>query len=152
MTRNRFEKILNALTYTDCNSPAFRDRFWEVCQMIGAWNDNKTRNFSPSWKNCLDESMSKWLNEFTCPGFMFVPHKPWSFGNERHDIGCGDTNIIWQLEIHEGKDQPKEIPKEHDDKGKTIGTLLRLSHPIHGTGKVVVLDSGFCVLQGIVEL
>ena len=43
--------------------------------------------------------MSKWLNEFTCPGFMFVPCKPWSFGNEWHDIGCADTNIIWQLEI-----------------------------------------------------
>ena len=124
MTRNRFEKILNALTYTDCDSPAFRDRFWEVRQMIGAWNNNMTRNFSPSWKNCLDESMSKWLNEFTCPGLMFVPRKPWSFGNEWHDIGCADTNIIWQLEIREGKDQPKEIPKEHDDKGKTIGTLL----------------------------
>ena len=92
--------------------------------MIGAWNDNMTRNFSPSGKNCLDKSKSKWLNEFTCPGFMFVPCKPWSFGNEWHDIGCADTNIIWQLEICEGKDQPKEIPKEHDNKGKTIGTLL----------------------------
>ena len=54
-----------------------------------------------------------------------------------HDIGCADTNIIWQLEIREGKDQPKEIPKEHDNKGKTIGTLLELTDPIHGSGKVL---------------
>ena len=33
-----------------------------------------------------------------------------------------------------------------------MGTLLRLTKPIHGTGKVFVLDSGFCVLQGLVEL
>ena len=65
MKRNRFEIILNALTYTDCDSLAFRDHFWEVRKMIGAWNDNMTRNFSPSWKTCLDKSMSKWLNEFT---------------------------------------------------------------------------------------
>ena len=57
MTQNKFEKILNALTYTDCDAPAFRDRFWEVHQMIGAWNDNMIRNLSPSWKNCMDESM-----------------------------------------------------------------------------------------------
>ena len=33
-----------------------------------------------------------------------------------------------------------------------IGTLLHLTKPVWGTGKLVVLNSGFCVLQGIVEL
>ena len=60
--------------------------------------------------------------------------------------------MIWQLEIREGKDQPHELPKEHNSKGKTVGTLLHLTKPIHGSGKLVVLDSGFCVLQGLVEL
>ena len=120
--------------------------------MVDEWNANMDTNSSPSWKNCLDESMSKWLNEYTCPGFMFVPRKPWPFGNEWHDIGCADTNVIWQLEIREGKDQPHELPKQHDNKGKTVGTLLHLTKPIHGSGKLVVLDSGFCVLQGLVEL
>ena len=36
--------------------------------------------------------------------------------------------------------------------GKTVGTLLWLTHPIWGGGKVLVLDSGFCVLKGIAEL
>ena len=44
------------------------------------------------------------------------------------------------------------LPKEHNNKGKTVGTLLRLTKPIHGSGKLVVLDSSFCVLQGLVEL
>ena len=152
MTRNRFEKILNNITYTNHEPPAFCDCFWEIRQMVDEWNANMDFNFSPSWKNCLDESMSKLLNEFTCPGFMFVSRKPWPFGNEWHDIGCADTNVIWQLEIREGKDQPRELPKEHDNKGKTVGTLLQLTKPIHGSGKLVVLDSGFCVLQGLVEL
>ena len=55
------------------------------------WNDNMLMNFSPSWINCIDESMSKWVNEYTCPGFMFVPRKPWPFGNEYEMIVRG----IW---------------------------------------------------------
>ena len=33
-----------------------------------------------------------------------------------------------------------------------MGTLLHLTKPIHGAGKFFVLDSGFCVLQGLAEL
>ena len=29
---------------------------------------------------------------------------------------------------------------------------MRLTEPVWGTGKNVVLDSGFCVLQGLIEL
>ena len=36
--------------------------------------------------------------------------------------------------------------------GRTVGTLLCLMKSQFGTGKTVVLDSGFCVLQGLVEL
>ena len=33
-----------------------------------------------------------------------------------------------------------------------MGTLLRLTEPVWGSDRVFVLDSGFCVLQAIVEL
>ena len=56
--------------------------FWEDCAMITAWNSNMNQQFSPGYANCLDESMSVWTNQFTCPGFMFIPCKPWPFGNE----------------------------------------------------------------------
>ena len=52
----------------------------------------------------IDKSMSKRLNEYTCPGFMYVPTKLRKFGNEWHDAGCVDSNIIWQVELREGKD------------------------------------------------
>ena len=35
--------------------------------------------------------------------------------------------------------------------GRTVGTLLHLMKSQFETGKTVVLDSGFCVLQGLVE-
>ena len=125
MSRTRFEAILSAITYTNHNPPAFVDRFWEVRQLVDCWNENMNKNFSPSWINAIDESMSKWVNKYTCPGFMYVPRKPWKFGNEYHDAGCADSDIIWQVDLREGKDRPRELgQKEYDEKGKTTGTLL----------------------------
>ena len=36
--------------------------------------------------------------------------------------------------------------------GATVGMLLRLTRPVHGCGKVFVLDSGFCMLKALAEL
>jgi Transposase IS4 len=49
-------------------------------------------------------------------------------------------------------DQPKEIQREFETSGKTVGLLLRMTEPMWGARKVVVLYSSFCVLQGIIEL
>ena len=35
---------------------------------------------------------------------MYVPRKLWKFENEWHDAGCVDSDIIWQVELREGKD------------------------------------------------
>ena len=89
--------------------------------MLDCWNKNMAKMFVPSWMNCIDESMSKWVNEYTCPGFMFVPCKPWSFGNEYHDAGCAESDIIWALELWEGNDCPPQLNnKPFDNIGKTV--------------------------------
>ncbi len=36
--------------------------------------------------------------------------------------------------------------------GKTVGLLLRMLKKYFSTGRYIILDSGFCVLKGIVEL
>lgn len=153
MSRKRFEDILQALRLTSATSPQFKDRFFEVRDLIEAWNQNMRDMFTPGWISCLDESMSKWLSEYTCPGFMCVPRKPWPYGNEYHTIACGVSGVLYALELVEGKDTPPERPrKEFEVLGKTVGLLLRLTKVLWGTSKVVVLDSGFCVLKGLVEL
>ena len=99
MTCTHFEEILSSLCYTDKSPPTLLDRFWEIQELIVAWNKNMDENFIPSWINAIDESMSKWLNEYTCLVFMFVPCKLWKFGNEYHDAGCGLSDIIWQVDL-----------------------------------------------------
>ena len=63
MSRKQFEAILEALAITARQPPAFSDCFWEVREIIEAWNANMTEQFTPSWVSCLDESMSTWTNK-----------------------------------------------------------------------------------------
>ena len=153
MSRKRFDDILSALQFTSDNPPVFVDMFWEVRAMISAWNSNMNQQFSPGYVNCLDESMSIWTNQFTCPGFMFVPRKPWPFGNEYHSVCCCLSGIMWGIDLMEGKDRLNELgKKEGDEMGPTIGLLLHMLAPIFNLGCMVILDSGFCILKAIIEL
>ena len=43
------------------------------------------------------------------------------------------------------------IPK-YNNQGKTVGLLLHVLEPIFTRDNVVILDSAFCMLKGIVEL
>ena len=119
--------------------------------MIDEWSSNVRLNFSPSLISCLYESMSKWLGKFTCPGFCCELRNPCPLENEYHAIACGTSGILYALEIVEGRDQPWQANKKFSDKGKIVGLLLRLTRPIWGSSKVIILDSGFCVIQGITK-
>jgi len=41
---------------------------------------------------------------------------------------------------------------EFQELGPTTGLLLRLTRPIWNTGKFVCMDSGFCVLEALIQL
>ncbi len=163
MSLTRFLELTAAVRFTDRQAPTlehdgFVDRFNEVRKMIDAFNQHYADRYHPSWLNCLDESMCTWLSKY-CPGFMCVPRKPHPFGNEYHSIADGDDGkpIMWRVKIVEGKDKPKRangqpvFPSEFPGLGKTSTTMLEMTKPIHGKGKVVVGDSGFCVREGVVE-
>ena len=44
--------------------------------MIDAWNNNMETIFSDIYIYCLNGSMMKWVNKYTCLGFIFVLRKP----------------------------------------------------------------------------
>ena len=154
MSRRRFDEILGVHKTYITPFPAYKDGFHPIQEFIAAWNANMHMNYSPSWIVCLDESMSLWTNMFTCPGFVFCPRKPWDRGNEYHTIACGFSTILYFAEMVEGKARPNELgpPEFNINLGKTIGLLLRITKSIWNSGQVIILDSGLCVLKGIVEL
>ena len=45
-----------------------------------------------------------------------------------------------------------QIVPKFNNQGKTVGLLLHVLEPIFGKGNMVVLDSRFCILKGIMEL
>lgn len=151
MTFKRFQAITSCLVFTKDNPPAFRDRFWQIREMVSEWNKNM-KEFISGWVICLDESMSSWINRWTCPGWIFCPRKPHPFGNEYHTACCALSGIMFAIELVEGKDAPPQIEVPHAEHGKTTGLLLRMLSNVFWTGKYVVLDSGFCVLKAIIEL
>ena len=152
MTQTRFEAILSALKFTDIASPSFIDKFWEVWQMVEAWGMNMKDNCIPGYMNCLDESMRVWTNKFTCPGFIFIHCKPCPFSNKYHTVCCCSSGIMWGIDLVEGKDLPQQLGiQQYDNFGSTVGLLLNMLSPIYHKGFIVILDSGFCVLKGIME-
>ena len=153
MSLNRFEDILRNLSYTDKNFPAYNDKFFHMRQMEDAWNANMTKVFEPSWVSVLDESMQEWISKYTCPAWMCVGRKPHPFGNYSHTIDCGFSKIMWFAEIVEGRDRPRErVRSEFGEIGKTLVTMLRCTRPIWKCEKVVIMDSGFCVTKGLMQL
>ncbi|KAL7460411.1 hypothetical protein ACHAXS_000862 [Conticribra weissflogii] len=81
--------------------------------------------------------MIEWLNKW-CPGWMCVPRKPHPFDNEYHSIADIDDGapVMWRVDLKEGKDQPREM----------------VAKPIHKSGKIVIMDSGFSVTHGIIAM
>jgi hypothetical protein len=61
MTYKRFKHITSCLVFMSAQPPAFRDKFWQIREMVWEWNSN-VKEFIPGWILCLDESMSIWLN------------------------------------------------------------------------------------------
>jgi hypothetical protein len=153
MTRDRFNQLTSCFKLRNDAPPHFRDRFFEVRRMQEAFNEHMKLIFSPSWAVCLDESMSKWLNEYA-PGWMAVGRKPRPFGNEYHTMACAMTHILFWMEMVEGKDRPPQLgPLQHvEAHGKLCGLVLRAAEGIKGSNRVIGMDSGFGVLAALPEL
>ena len=116
MMQRRFRAISCNLSYTDANPPTFVDKFWEVRQMIKAWNAHMANIFLAGWVICLNKSMSIWHQRWMRLG--------WS--NECHTACCALTNILFSIELVERKDSPPQVAVDFKEKGKTAGLLLQM--------------------------
>ena len=76
MAGNIFKNIIDALSFTDILYQYFNGNFSEGIHMIGTWIEHIKDVFISSWVSCLDESIYILTNNFTCPGWMFVPRMP----------------------------------------------------------------------------
>jgi hypothetical protein len=122
----RFLAITSALRFTLKQPPSFQDKFWQIRDLISTWNNHMRTIFSAAWALCLDESISIWFNQWTCPRWVFCPCKSHPFGNEYHTACCGLSGIMFLMEMVEGKDHPPQVAERWSELGKTTGLLLRM--------------------------
>ncbi len=97
--------------------------------------------------------MSIWHSMYMCPGWVICPWKHHLFGNEYHSMCCGESRVMLNVEMVEGKDHSLELgPSKFEDHGwKTVALLLQILKRYFSTGRYIILDSGFFTLNGIFE-
>jgi hypothetical protein len=64
---------------------------------------------------------------------------------------------MWRAKIQEGKDRPMNgntphYPSKFELFSPSAKLMLEISEPIHGSGRVITHDSGFCITAGILAL
>ena len=91
---------------------------------------------------------------WTCPEWIFCTQKHNPFGDELHTVCCALSGILFVVELVEGKEHPCQAgPLEFEDLcGKNVWLLLHMMKSYFATGRHVIIDSGFCVLKGLVQL
>ena len=156
MSGKRFTKIGECIRLNNNTPPTYKDRFFWVRELIDGFNENMRKTFVSSWIVCVDESMVVFYNKYA-PGWIAVKRKPHPLGNEYHTTACCESKIIFWIEIVEGKSKPKEGPHaeskfEKEFESKIAALVVRMTTPIWGSGKVVIMDSGFGYVPSIVQL
>ncbi len=62
------------------------------------------------------------MGKVICPGFCYMPCKPWPLGNDHHTILCGNSGILHVRVMIEDKGEPKGAPpKDFLSKCRTVG-------------------------------
>ena len=108
---------------------------------LAAVNDNLVSAFTPGSHVCMDESMIKSFHRHLT-GKIKIMRKPRPIGNEIKDISDSRSNVVFRMELYEGREamQGKEFVDEY---GATAATSLRLTSDIQGSGRTVIADSWF---------
>ncbi len=153
MSFRRFRNITENLCLSDAPPIIPKDEVQPIREMQHEFNEHMHNIFEPGTRVCLDESMNTFDNE-TCPAFVHVERKPHPNGNEYHTIADVETKIIYRMEIVEGKSRPAElpVPKHQADFGKMGGLVLRMTESIWHSGRIVAMDSAFCLLETVAKL
>ena len=91
--------------------------------------------------------MSLKVEDILCglPHATQIIREPEPVGIELRNLACGETSIILQLEIMEGKDAMQN--KEFAEFGSGTSSVLRLTAPWAGTPHVAVGDSAFASVK-----
>eukprot|EP00731_Ephydatia_muelleri_P032324 Em0023g831a len=155
MACHDFERILRNLKLCVYTDEELADDPWlPIRSAVDSFNRNRRGGISPGVTLCADESMGSWrgLAAKVDDAVVGLPHvtkiarKPEGVGTEYRTLSCGETKIMLQLEIQEGK-VPMQGKEYAMDYGSGTSSLLRLTRYWSGSDRTVVADSAFASLK-----
>ena len=154
MARDEFDSILRSLQLSMFGKDDLQLDLWIPFRpAIECFNHSQQAGISPGTYLCIDESMCAWrgmslkVEDTLCglPHTTKIIRKPEPVGIELRNLACGETSIILQLEIMDGKDAMQN--KEFAEFGSGTSSVLRLTAPWAGTPRAVVGDSAFASVK-----
>ena len=93
------------------------------------------------------------MTRWNCPGWIFIQTEPYPTSNYYHTVYYGESGILYDVEIVDEKGKPKELTDDiNNETGRENCLLLFLKKLLQKIGKVVVLVSGFCIIQVMIDL
>ena len=127
-----------------------------VRELIDGFNKNMENVFILGWIVCVDESMVVLYNKYA-PGWIVIKRKPHPMSNEYLTTACCQTNIIFWMELVEGKDIPKEgeykeMEFEEEFGSKVAALVMKMTRSVWKTGRTVIIDSGFGYIPPMIQL
>jgi len=150
ISRRRVDDVLESLTLSDTEPPPYKDPLFHVREMQRSFNKHMNDVFTPGTVTCLDESMVAYHND-SSPAWVFVGRKPHPHGFEYHTIADATTAVIFRIELVEGRHQPPQVAPP-TPKGSMAALLDRMTVDLRSKSHNVILDSAFCVIEGLVDL
>jgi hypothetical protein len=106
--------------------------------------------------DCVDESMVVFYNKYA-PGWIAVKRKPHPLGNEYHTTAYCESKVLFFIELVEGKSAPKLGPHrvakfEYKFDSKIAALVVRMTRPIWGSGRVVIMGIRFGYVASMMKL
>jgi hypothetical protein len=80
-----------------------RGPWGEIRWLVHGYNLNRKKTVEPSWLVVVDETMWAWAGQQGMPHLSFVRRKPEPLGAEVKNLCCGESGVMLNLELQEGK-------------------------------------------------
>lgn len=140
MNLKRFRFLLRYVRFDDINSRHTRrqeDKFTAVREIFEMFNNNCKKYYSVSEYCTLDEQLVGFRGR--CSFRMYIPNKPAKYGLKIFALVDARTWYVLNSEVYVGKqnDGPFQVSNN------TVDVSMRLSQPIHGTGRNLTTDNWF---------
>eukprot|EP00049_Salpingoeca_infusionum_P027102 m.30455 g.30455 ORF g.30455 m.30455 type:complete len:701 (-) comp9277_c0_seq1:195-2297(-) len=154
MSRKRFLEINKYFCVSRLASPT--DRYSQMRPFLAAWNENMSKNFSPSMLSSLGKTRCHITDRYEFHGPLTIPRSPRPGQEDYFVLADADTNMVYWAELNEGQLRPPEVPplKYTTTLDARTALCLRATEEadLWGTGRILVLNHEFASLRALYHL